>query len=103
MMFGDLPSGGSVTVTVANAHGITFVEGVSQVISAPGNMDWNVLTGFVAADINSHPAFPPAVLEPTTEFLFTRQLAGSVFAVAGNLLDILTYFWTYDFGYDEVC
>lgn len=103
MFFGDLPSGGSVTVTVANAGGLTFVEGTAQTISAPGTMTWTVLSGFRAANSGADPAFPPAAVTPTCDFFFTRKLAGSAFAVAGNLLDILMYFWTYDHAYIEVC
>jgi hypothetical protein len=105
MIFGDIPSGGSVTVTVANAHGVTFAEGFSQVISAPGNMDWTVATGFLAKNPGViQPAFPPRQLEPTTDFVFSRQLAGVEDLVAlGNLLNILVYWWTYDFAYVEVC
>lgn len=103
MYFGDLPGGGSVVVTVANAHGVTFVEGITQAISAPGVMTWTVLTGFLPGNVNADPSLPPAPLTPTTDFYFTRDLAGSVFFVAGNLLDILNFWWTYNVGYQEVC
>lgn len=103
MLFGELPSGGSVTVTVANAHGVLFVEGTSQTIAAPGTMTWTVLSGFVAANAGADPSLPPAAVDATTDFFFTRTLDGSAFAVAGNLLGILTYFWTYNIGYSEVC
>lgn len=104
MTFGDIPSGGSVTVTPVPASSITYVEGTSQTISAPGNMDWTVATGFVAANSGSDPALYPAAIIPTTDFLFTRQLASiDALVVAGNLLSILMYFWTAELAYQEVC
>lgn len=103
MFFGEIPSGGSVTVTVANAAGILFAEGVQQVISAPGTMTWTVTTGFHAANAPLTQALPPAAVTAELTFLFTRQLDDTAFAVAGNLLDILMYFWTYALGYVEVC
>lgn len=103
MHFGDLPGGGSVTVTVANANGITFVEGTSQTISAAGDMNWTVLSGFVSRNAGSDPALPPAAVSPTTDFYFTRALDGTVFSVAGNLLDVLMYAWTWAIAYVETC
>lgn len=103
MFFGELPSGGSVKVTVANANGVTFAEGVEQTIAAPGTMTWTVATGFHAQNAPATQALPPAAEAATTDFLFTRQLSASAFAVAGNLLDILLYFWTYDIAFIEVC
>ena len=103
MYFGELPRGGSVKVTVANANGVEFAEGVEQTISAPGTMTWTVAVGFHPTNAPATNALPPAAESPTTDFLFTRQLEASAFAAAGNLLDILTYFWTYDIGYIEVC
>lgn len=103
MEFGELPSGGSVTVTLKPGQPVSFVEGSSQTISAPGTMTWTVLTGISPVNAPSSVGLFPAQLYPTTDFFFTRQLDGSVFAVAGNLLDILTYFWTAFIGYEEVC
>lgn len=103
MLFGLLPGGGSVTVTVKDPAGCTFVEGFSQVISSPGEMTWTVATGFLAANSGAAPALPPSQEFPTTTWLFTRQLDGTVFSVAGNLLDILTYYWTFAVAYVEVC
>lgn len=103
MLFGDLPGGGSVVVDVANANGVLFVEGTQQTISSPGTMTWTVLSGFKAGNANAAPALPPSQVSATTDFFFTRKLDGSAFAVIGNLLDILMYFWTYNWGYVEVC
>lgn len=103
MHFGLIPGGGSVTVTPKPTNFVTFVEGASQTISAAGDMTWTVLSGFVAANSGSDPALPPAVIQATTDFLFTRQLDGTAFAVAGNLLDILMYYWFAEIAYQEVC
>lgn len=103
MHFGDIPGGGSVTVTPVPTSNVTFVEGASQTISAPGDMDWTVATGFHSLG-SLTPALYPAALIPTMDFVFTRQLAGIEAAVVlGNLLNILTYWWTAEIGYVEVC
>jgi len=103
MLFGEIPDGGSVTVTVANTNGVVFAEGVQQTIVAPGTMTWTVTSGFHAQNAPATSALPPAQEAASTDFLFTRKLDGSAFAVAGNLLDILEFWWTYNIGFQEVC
>jgi hypothetical protein len=104
MTFGDIPGGGSVVVTPVPTSNVTFAEGASQTISAPGDLTWTVLTGYAVQNQIALPALYPAPLIPTTDFLFVRQLAGIENLVAlGNLLDILMYWWTADIGYQEVC
>jgi len=109
MLFGDLPSGGSVTVTVANSYGILLSATqagapiTSQTIAAPGAMYWWAVGGFSPTNYPTNTNLPPAQITPTIDFFFTRQLAGSAWHVAGNLLDILMYFWTYELRYMQVC
>jgi len=114
MSFGELPSGGSVTVTVQPGLSIQFsaTNGgpavTSQTIAVAGDMEWWVVAG---TGYNAYPAaaipvpnyLPPREITPTISFLFTRQLAGTVWEVAGNLLDILMYFWTTAIKYPEIC
>lgn len=115
--FGEIPTGGSILVTAVAAQGITFVQGFTQTISAPGDMDWKVLSGFnftpgPAQVFPTRTAWDPALVVlsfypkvDTSDMVFTfqLQLAGSAFATAGALLDILTYFWTYGFRNDYTC
>lgn len=110
MYFGDIPGGGSVTVTLANAHGLTFtaVLGVppviySQTIAAPGTMEWCVSEGFRYFNGPATPALPPARETPTIEFLFTRKMAASNLVAAASMFDILMYWWTVGIAYVEVC
>jgi len=110
MTFGDIPNGGSVTVTSVPTNLGTFdsvypptTAVTQQTISAPGAMEWHVLAGFQAANGGAAAALPPAAIFPTTDFLFTRQLDGPAVIAVANLLDILTFFWTYNFAYVEVC
>ena len=114
MSFGTLPSGGSVTVAVLNAGALQFsaTSGgaaiTSQTISVAGDMFWWVVAG---TGYNAYPAaalplpnyLPPVEVVPTVTFTFTRQLDGTVWSVAGNLLDILVYFWTTSIEYNELC
>lgn len=115
MFFGELPGGGSVTVRVVNGQGIIFAEGVTQTIAAAGNMDWTVLTGFFFSPAPAQ-VFPtanawpiglgplyPRVDTSSMVFEFTRKLDGTLFSVAGNLLDILMYAWTTGFACTVVC
>lgn len=115
MTFGEIPTGGSILVTAVSAQGVTFVQGYTQTISAPGDLDWKVLSGFhftpgPAEVFPVSSAFAAALgpnypkVDPTgMVFTFQLQLAGSAFAVAGVLLDILTYFWTFGYRNDYVC
>ena len=117
MKFGTLPGGGSVTVTVLNAHGLRFAsaglaafsggpEVTSQTIAAAGDMEWRV-TNNSGYDAHGNGVVLNYLLPsqdiPELTFLFTRQLAGSAWHVAGNLLDILMYFWTYEIAFAEPC
>lgn len=103
MYFGAIPGGGSVQVVLVDAAGLVFAEGVTQTISAPGTMEWTISAGYKPGDPNvgSGSAFgylPPREVTDHVTFSFTR-IAASPF----TLLDILTYFWTYDLVYDELC
>jgi hypothetical protein len=103
MYFGDLPTGGSVTVTIVDAAGLEFFEGTSQTISAAGVMNWSISAGFGGNDaaIGSGAAagyLPPREVTHHVRFAFTRSQASPF-----TLLDILLYFWTYDLTYEEAC
>lgn len=117
MTFGDIPSGGSVVVTAP--VGYVFTEGSEQTISAPGDLTWTIESG-----IPFSPGGPGVIVFPTSTqwpaalgpnysrlftnedgmtFLFTRRLDASVFATAGNLLNILMYYWTTGYEVTYVC
>jgi hypothetical protein len=68
-------------------------------------MTWTVLAGFRYKKIGGYrnPALPPDAEDATTDFFFTRKLDGTAFEVAGNLLNILLYFWSASLGYEDVC
>jgi hypothetical protein len=112
MTFGVLPGGGSVHVAVLDSGGLTFsataggAAVTSQTIAAPGAMEWWVVAGKGFAS-SSNPTFhdllPPRSVTPEVTFVFTRRLAGSAWSVAGNMFDILMYFWTVDIGYMVPC
>jgi len=108
MYFGDLPGGGSVVVTHVPSGGVAFAEGLQQTITAPGVLDWTVIGGFGAGDpaIGAGRAggyIPPVEVVATQSFAFVRQLAASELETFGNLLDILTYWWTTVVLYEEFC
>lgn len=103
MTFGELPTGGSVVVTLVDAAGLVFAEGTQQTISAPGVMNWTISQGYgpLNPNIGSGSALgylPPREVTDHVTFSFTRKAASPF-----TLLDILVYFWTYDLVYEELC
>lgn len=111
MIFGDIPTGGSVLVEYIPESTVQFNDDASslyapstdpavysQEISAAGTMVWRIVqgTGFttpfggVQADSINGGLFPPPAVVPTYKFRFTPKGTLNVL----QLFDILAFFWT---------
>jgi len=111
MIFGDIPTGGSVLVEYIPETSLQFNADSSvlnapstdpavyaQEISAPGTMVWRIVagTGFFTpfGGVQSEPinggVFQPPAVVPTYKFRFTPKGTLNVL----QLFDILAFFWT---------
>lgn len=117
MIFGDIPTGGSVLVEYVPTSTLAFSQTsdptdpavYSQTISAAGTMIWRIKsgTGFytpLGQGATTDPAgvaaglfFPPSI-QASYRFRFTPKGTLSLL----NLLDILAFFWTTQFRLNTV-